>query len=400
MGTPLSLKILLVLNRLFKLPVHPFNLSAGGGLTYAEWQFEKGAQTIAFFLDYTTADEMFRGKTVLDVGCGAAGKSLYYASLGARSVVGLDVVERYREEALELAKSKGLTDRFTYVCADAANTGFADGSFDAVILNDAVEHLPEPGAALRECLRLLKPGGKVYLNFPPYYHPYGAHLSDAISIPWAHALFSEKTLIAAYKILVAGQPDAAERLSLRISRRDASGEGDTSRSGAGGTKSGMDRESVDEGKGDDRSDTDRVCDDATDGRDGSGSEVDGLGEYESKSGGGVSGMKEATAEMGKTGEADVSIEEDIGSRGDASRSGAGSMKEATAEMGKTGEEYLSYINHMTIRRFRKIMKTLPAKCLYYKETPLRGFLRPLAAIPRVKEFFVKMTASVLAPDIE
>ena len=283
MSTPLPQLILSNINKLFKLPVHPFNLSAGGGLSYAEWQYEKGEATIAFYLDYASAAAIFEGKSVLDVGCGAAGKSLYYAALGAKRVVGIDVVERYREEAVGLAERKGLSDKFEFALADASATGFKDGEFDAVILNDAVEHVADPGATLRECLRVLAPGGKVYLNFPPYYHPYGAHLSDAIAVPWVHAFFSEKTMIAVYKRLVAGMPDAAERISLRISEKPGGG------------------------------------------------------------------------------------------------------------------EYLSYINRMTIRRFKKILRDLPARCVYYREAPLRGFLRLPAALPGFKEFFVKMTVAILEP---
>ena len=278
-----SLSILLTVNKWFKLPVHPFNLSNEGGMSYAEWQYDKGAQTIGFYLKHNTADEMFKDKSVLDIGCGAAGKSIYYASLGARRVVGLDVIERYREEAMELARRKGFEDRFEFVCADAARTGFESGIFDTVIMNDAAEHVAKPETVLRECLRLLSPGGRLYLNFPPYYHPYGAHLSDAVAIPWVHVLFSEKTLIAAYKRLVAGLPDAEQRIALRVSTRPGGG------------------------------------------------------------------------------------------------------------------EYLSYINRMTIRRFDKILRDLPAERAYYSEEPLRGFLRPLARLPFLREFFVKMVVTVLTP---
>jgi len=275
--------ILYTVNKWFKLPIHPFNLSNEGKKSYSEWQFEKGAQTLEFYVPAATKDEMFADKAVLDVGCGAAGKSVYYASLGASRVVGLEVLERYRVEANALAHAKGLDEKFSFICADASDTGLAGGSFDTVIINDAVEHVDDPGAVLRECLRLLKPGGRIYLNFPPYYHPYGAHLSDAIAIPWVHVFFSEKTLISAYKSLVGGLPDAEDRISLRIS-------------------------------------------------------ADGA-----------------------------------------------------------GNEYFSYINHMTIKRFRKLLKSLPAECVYYHEAPLRAFLRPLARLPGLKEFFVRMVVAVLKP---
>ena len=60
-------------------------------------------------------------------------------------------------------------------------------------MNDAMEHVDEPEKVLDECYRILKKDGKVYLNFPPYNHPYGAHLSDAIGMPWVHVFFSRKT---------------------------------------------------------------------------------------------------------------------------------------------------------------------------------------------------------------
>ena len=278
-----SLSILLALNKIFKLPVHPFNLSNEGDMTYAEWQYEKGALTIDYYLKHASIADMFNGKTVLDIGCGAAGKSLYYASLGARRVVGMDVLEHYRKEAMALAREKGFEDRFEFVCAEAADTGFEGGAFDTVIMNDAMEHVAKPEAVLRECLRLLAPGGRLYLNFPPYFHPYGAHLSDAIAIPWVHVLFPEKMLIAAYKRLAGGLPDGARRVELRISKK------------AGGA------------------------------------------------------------------------------------------------------EYLSFINRMTIRRFREILQGLPADCTYYSEEPLRGFLRGVARLPGFREFFVKMVVAVLEP---
>ncbi|MCL2057602.1 MAG: class I SAM-dependent methyltransferase [Oscillospiraceae bacterium] len=297
------------------MPIHPFNLSNEGDKTYAEWQFEKGAQTIAYYMPVATPADMFEGKDVLDIGCGAAGKSLYYASLGARRVVGLDVVEHYRDEAMGLARKKGFDGTFEFVCADAAETGFGDGAFDTVIMNDAVEHVARPEAVLREALRLLAPGGRLYLNFPPYYHPYGAHLSDAIAMPWVHVFFSEKTLIAVYKRLVGGLPDAGRRVALRVSRR----------------------------------------------------------------GGGVG--------------------DDIGGAGAGDGGGAGGGADGDSGIGGTGagDEYLSFINRMTIRRFRGILRELPAECVYYHEEPLRGFLRPLSRLPGFREFFVKMVVAVLAP---
>ena len=274
------LSLLIALNKIFPKVVHPFNLNNDNKKSYAEWQFEKGENTILNYLDYTGTDEMFKDKNVLDIGCGAGGKSLYYASLGANHVYGVDVVSQYDEESAALSEKLGLKDKFTFLCCDAKNMPYDDNSFDTVIMNDAMEHVDSPNEVLREILRVLKPGGKVYINFPPYNHPFGAHLSDAIFIPWVHLFFSEKTLIKAYKKLVTPLPDGERRINFRISEKD-------------------------------------------------------------------------------------------------------------------GKEYFSYINKMTLKRFKKILKEENIAPVYYNEIPLRKFLSFFARLPLLNEMFVKMAVCII-----
>ena len=213
-----SVSLCKALNRLFPLPRHPFNLQNKGELTYAEWQYDMGRRTIEFFLEAADGKDMFEGKRVLDIGCGAGGKTLYYASRGAELVYGIDPVERYKDEAEQLARQKGLEGRFRFVTGDAAQMPFQDEFFDTIIMNDAMEHVDRPKEVLGECRRVLKKTGRLYINFPPYYHPYGAHLSDAIGIPWVHRFFGQKTLIDCYKDLVSDLPDGQRRIDFRISR--------------------------------------------------------------------------------------------------------------------------------------------------------------------------------------
>ena len=212
-------RLCMTVNKLFKLPVHPFNLNNEGKKTYAQWQYEKGIDTIKFYLKHNTVDEMFKDKVVLDIGCGAGGKTIYYASKGVKEITGIEILEKYRNEAENLAKNYNLQDKFKFVQGDASNMPFEDEIFDTIIMNDAMEHVDQPEMVLKECYRVLKKNGKLYLNFPPYNHPYGAHLSDAIGIPWVHVFFSEKTLINTYKELVKNLPDGAERIDFRISKK-------------------------------------------------------------------------------------------------------------------------------------------------------------------------------------
>lgn len=213
-------KLLKSINKLFPLPVHPFNLQNQGVKSYAQWQFEKGEETVKFYLERVSKEEMFLDKVILDIGCGAAGKTLYYASQGATKVYGIDVVPRYEAEANQLAADKGLADRFQFVLGDAAQLPFEENTFDTIIMNDAMEHVDQPLAVLKECHRVLRPKGRLYVNFPPYYHPFGAHLSDAIGFPWVHLFFDEKTLIEVYKDQVKDLPDGEERIKFRIDVND------------------------------------------------------------------------------------------------------------------------------------------------------------------------------------
>lgn len=205
-------------NKIFKKQPHPFNMNNEGIKTYAEWQFEKGGETIKHFMAKYTEKEMFENKDVLDMGCGAAGKSLYYIKCGAKHVTGVDIVEHYAEESAAMAEKLGYGDKFNFICASAYELPFPDNSFDTIIMNDFMEHVDDPERALLESLRLIRPGGRVYINFPPYYHPFGYHMSDALNMPWCHVFFREKTLIKAYKELIKGLPDEESRLAFRFTK--------------------------------------------------------------------------------------------------------------------------------------------------------------------------------------
>lgn len=213
-------KLCMSVNKLFKLPVHPFNLNNEGKKTYSEWQYEKGLDTIKFYLKHTSINDMFGNKDVLDIGCGAGGKTIFYASQGVNSIMGVEILEKYKKEAESLAEKYNVGNKFKFVCADASKTPFESESFDTIIMNDAMEHVDDPEKVLNECYRILKKGGRLYLNFPPYNHPFGAHLSDAIGIPWVHVFFSEKTLINTYKELVKDLPDGKDRIEFRIAKKE------------------------------------------------------------------------------------------------------------------------------------------------------------------------------------
>lgn len=97
-----------------------------------------------------------QGLRIADVPCGAGAVSRKLASLGA-AVVPIDIA---RIEPF-LAAPEAL------VLADAnERLPFDDEAFHAVVTIEGIEHLENPSRFLRECARVLKPGGRLFLTTP------------------------------------------------------------------------------------------------------------------------------------------------------------------------------------------------------------------------------------------
>lgn len=80
---------------------------------------------------------------------------------------------------------------------DAGRLGFAAESFDFVYSFNSFEHFPDPEIVLQEALRVLRPGGLLYLEFGPLWlSPRGAHQFQTISVPYVECLFTKETLTA------------------------------------------------------------------------------------------------------------------------------------------------------------------------------------------------------------
>ncbi|MDD5673067.1 MAG: class I SAM-dependent methyltransferase [Chitinivibrionales bacterium] len=95
--------------------------------------------------------------TVLDVGCGTGGLLDELAKKGC-STFGIEL----NPDSVKTCRCKGLDVR----CGDLSNIDFPDRTFDTVILWHVLEHVPSPAATLRKIERILKPGGRLFINVP------------------------------------------------------------------------------------------------------------------------------------------------------------------------------------------------------------------------------------------
>jgi 2-polyprenyl-3-methyl-5-hydroxy-6-metoxy-1,4-benzoquinol methylase len=118
---------------------------------------------------YRFAKQFVQGKRVLDIACGEGYGAAGLAKAGAASVVGVDI----SPEACETARQKyGLDAR----AGNAQSIPLDDQSVDVVVSFETIEHVEDPAAFVRECVRVLVPSGILVVSTPnrPVYSAEGA----------------------------------------------------------------------------------------------------------------------------------------------------------------------------------------------------------------------------------
>ena len=97
------------------------------------------------------------GRRVLDVGCGSGELAAAVAALGGR-VAAMDACPEVLGRA-----SRGSPLGVELVRADGQRLPFRDGAFDLATSVLVAHSLPDPGRALSEIFRILRPGGRLVL---------------------------------------------------------------------------------------------------------------------------------------------------------------------------------------------------------------------------------------------
>ncbi|MFJ4096140.1 class I SAM-dependent methyltransferase [Kitasatospora sp. NPDC089913] len=139
---------------------------------------------------------------VLDVGCGTGSLSLLLAEAGHR-VTGVDLSPEMVARARRKLFDAGLAGRFLVGDAAAPPTGGA--AFDVVLARHLLWTLPEPGAALREWVARLRPGGRLVM-VEGRWGSAGPYVPEAARHPWTGG-------VGAHDLATAVRPLVAE---LRI----------------------------------------------------------------------------------------------------------------------------------------------------------------------------------------
>jgi SAM-dependent methyltransferase len=162
---------------------------------YALFEYYRSAKVIAF-LDKVRVPLTGR---ILDAGCGGGGMPLSLAE-GAALVVGIDPAERFQDAGVKLGREKRLTN-LHFALADGMALPFASGTFDLVLSHAVIEHVADAPLYLRECARVLRPDGRMYLSTAPYLSFAGAHLPRLkLPVP-LHLLFGRRIAFGTFQWL-------------------------------------------------------------------------------------------------------------------------------------------------------------------------------------------------------
>ena len=133
--------------------------------------------------------EAGENKRLLDVGCGNGRFLDQMRQLGWK-VAGIEP----DGEAVSVAREKFDLD---VLLGSLVEARFADGHFDAITMNHVIEHVSDPIELLKECRRVLKPGGKLVVVTPNInsmgYHVFGEYWRG-LEVPRHLTLFSPQAL--------------------------------------------------------------------------------------------------------------------------------------------------------------------------------------------------------------
>jgi SAM-dependent methyltransferase len=141
---------------------------------YFGYQYGLGREYIAPYLH--ASGVTLKGASICEIGCGEGGVLAALTQEGPSEVLGIDIRDSALESSRKGFDALGLKAEFVNhnITEDPIPAQWKD-HFDFVTLRDVIEHLNDTETSLANVMQFVKPGGWLFIVFPPYYSPFGAH---------------------------------------------------------------------------------------------------------------------------------------------------------------------------------------------------------------------------------
>ncbi len=144
---------------------------------------------IPFVFDQRETGEL----DVLEIGCAEAGVLAAFLEAGHRGV-GIELSPSRSEKArsyLKAAIDEGKASIINSNIYDIDAASRTELRFDLIVLKDVIEHIPNQEKFIPVLKAFLKPNGKVFFGYPPWWMPFGGHQqicsNKLLSVmPWFH----------------------------------------------------------------------------------------------------------------------------------------------------------------------------------------------------------------------
>jgi ubiquinone/menaquinone biosynthesis C-methylase UbiE len=108
-------------------------------------------------------DKIKEGCRILDVGCGGGHLAVEISKAdGSLCINGIDLSFSQLKRAAVRSTKAGV--KIDFIQASALQLPFSDESFDLVYSVDSIKHWPDRLKGLKECARVVKPGGKLLIT--------------------------------------------------------------------------------------------------------------------------------------------------------------------------------------------------------------------------------------------
>ena len=126
-----------------------------------------------FLFDYSQFKDV-TNKRILEIGCAEAGLLKFYHKKGA-VCSGIELSDIRYNNALLLDKRNEINLFQADICNPTSYKKHIKKNFDMIIMRDVIEHIDNKKIALANIFNILKPGGKLFMSFPPKYCAYSGH---------------------------------------------------------------------------------------------------------------------------------------------------------------------------------------------------------------------------------